>query len=106
MAPFLIVGGATLVAGVVLVAARRKAPEPEAETLDLGMAEAPEAEAVAGAGERPGFVFGVSRARRPVHWAALLRIGFIVAVVASALAAALYYLGVLVKVQLDRVLGS
>ncbi|HEX9822887.1 MAG TPA: hypothetical protein VGB51_00630 [Actinomycetota bacterium] len=99
-----IVAGATLVAAVVLVAARRKASEPEAEALDLGMAEAPEG--VAGAGKRPGFVFGRSHARQAVHWTALIRIGLIVTLVASALAAALYYLGLLVKVQLDRVLGS
>lgn len=70
------------------------------------MSEAPVEETQGRSGEGPGFAFGAARTREPVHWTALLRIGLIVTVVASGLAAALYYLGVLIKVQLDRVLGS
>jgi hypothetical protein len=81
--------------------------ELEGEVLDLGMGGAPPAEAEhAALDDRPGFAFRSARARRPVQWMAMLRIGLIVAIVAGALAAGLYYVGVLITAQIDRVLGS
>ena len=80
-------------------------PEPEGELLDLGMADAPDDEGPPPA-DAAGFAFKAARVREPIQWMAVLRIGGIVAAVAAALAAGLYYVGVLIKAQIDRVLGS
>ena len=81
--------------------------EPDGDLLDLGLTEPPSPEpAASGPGDGSGFAFQATRIREPIHWAAVLRIGLIVTFVAAMLAASLYYLGYLIKAQLDRVLGS